>query len=612
MALTSRIATSMRSRHEAEICGIVADNRPRVGRFAWGRVRRLERQRMYTASTAFLDSLQEAGVEFIFANFGSDHPGLIEAISEARAEGREIPRVVTCPNEMLALSCAQGCAQLTGRAQAVVVHVDCGTLSLGGAVHNVARCRAPVLIYAGMSPATQEGELLGGRNEFIHWLQDVPDQRGILRQYMKYDHEIRSSRNVPQIVHRALQIAESDPKGPVYLVAARETMEAGAEPLSFDQSVWRPVPSAPLPDDAVAEVAVALANARRPVVVTSYLGRNAAAVAELTRFCRGHAVGVLESAPYYMNYPQDDDMYLGAYWNDPVRNPVLAEADVVVVIDSDVPWIPSVNAPSSEAAVFHIDVDPLKETIPLWYIRARRSLRADGFLALRQINAWLDARPPQASVVAERRDHFGALHRRRADELAEREAARMDIITPEWLTACVRRAVGDEAIILSEGVTNYPAIHNHASRRVAGTMFASGGSSLGWSGGAAIGMKLMAPDRMVVALTGDGSYMFSTPSAVHWLARRHRTPFLQIVYNNRGWNAPRFSALAVHPHGYASRANDLDIGFDPPPDYAGIAVAAGGALALMVKRPEEVEAAIRSAIRAVVEEKRSAVIDAWV
>jgi acetolactate synthase I/II/III large subunit len=574
-------------------------------------VQRLERQGMYTASNAFLDSLQEAGVEFIFANFGSDHPGLIEAIAAARAEGREIPRVVTCPNEMLALTCAQGCAQLTGRAQAVVVHVDCGTLSLGGAVHNVARCRAPVLIYAGMSPATQEGELLGGRNEFIHWLQDVPDQRGILRQYMKYDHEIRSCRNVPQIVHRALQIAESDPKGPVYLVAARETMEAGAEPLSIDRSLWRPVPPAPLPDEAVAEVALALANARRPLVVTSYFGRNAAAVTELTRLCRGHAIGVLESAPYYMNYPHDDEMHLGAYWNEPVRNPVLAEADVVVVIDSDIPWIPSVNAPSSVAAVFHIDVDPLKETIPLWYIRARRSLRADSFLALRQINAWLDARPPQASVVAERRDHFGALHRRRASELAEREAARMDVITPEWLTACVRRAVGDEAIILSEGVTNYPAIHNHAARRVPGTMFASGGSSLGWSGGAAIGMKLMAPDRMVVALTGDGSYMFSTPSAVHWLARRYRTPFLQIVYNNRGWNAPRFSALAVHPSGYASRANDLDISFDPPPDYAGIAAAAGGALALMVKRPEEVEAAIRSAIRAVVEEKRSAVIDAW-
>lgn len=116
---------------------------------------------MYTASSAFLDALREVGVSYVFANFGSDHPGLIEAIAAARAERRPIPSFVTCPNEMVALCAAQGYAQLTGEPQAVVVHVDCGTQSLGGAVHNAARCRAPVLIYAGMSPATQEGGLKG-------------------------------------------------------------------------------------------------------------------------------------------------------------------------------------------------------------------------------------------------------------------------------------------------------------------------------------------------------------------------------------------------------------------------------------------------------------------
>ena len=94
---------------------------------------------MYTASTALLDALVEADVSFIFANFGSDHPALIEAIAEARAEGRRIPAVITCPNEMVALSCAHGHAQVSGRAQAVVVHVECGTQSLGGAVHNAAK-----------------------------------------------------------------------------------------------------------------------------------------------------------------------------------------------------------------------------------------------------------------------------------------------------------------------------------------------------------------------------------------------------------------------------------------------------------------------------------------
>src|SRR5215467_4819398 len=121
---------------------------------------------MYTASAAFLEALNEAGVSYIFANWGSDHPALIEALAEARATGRKVPEIITCPNEMVALSAAQGYAQVSGRAQAVVVHVECGTQSLAGAIHNAAKGRVPVLIIAGASPFTQDGELAGSRNEF--------------------------------------------------------------------------------------------------------------------------------------------------------------------------------------------------------------------------------------------------------------------------------------------------------------------------------------------------------------------------------------------------------------------------------------------------------------
>jgi acetolactate synthase-1/2/3 large subunit len=566
---------------------------------------------MYSASTALLEALHEAGVAFIFANFGSDHPALIEALAEARANGRPIPSVITCPNEMVALSCAHGYAQLTGRAQAVIVHVECGTQALGGAVHNAAKGRVPVLIFAGMSPVTQEGELRGSRNEFIHWLQDVPDQRGIVRQYMKYDHEIRSGRNVKQIVHRAMQFAHSDPKGPVYLVGARETMEEETTPVKIDPSRWQPVEPAPLPADGVDTLVKALVAADRPLVVTSYLGRNPDAVDELVRFCHSAGVGVLESAPSFMNFPHDDPFYLGNQWNEPFQNPALADADLVLVIDSDVPWIGTVNRPNDDAPIYHVDIDPLKASTTLWYIGARHSFGADAATALRQLNGELEARPAEAGALAARTRHWAKFHEDRLHELKRRETDVNGKITPEFLTACIRRQIGDDAIVLSEGITNYPAICNHVARRSAGTYFASGGSSLGWSGGAAIGMKLAEPDRTIVSLTGDGSYMFSIPSTVHWMARQYRTPFLQVVYNNRGWKAPRFSALAVHPSGYASRSNDLGLRFDPPPDYAGIAAAAGGAHAQKITQAEEVEPAVAEGLRVVREEGRCAVIDAW-
>jgi acetolactate synthase-1/2/3 large subunit len=564
---------------------------------------------MPTGGTALIEALTEAGVSHIFANFGSDHPALIEAIAEARAHGRAIPAIVTCPNEMVALSCAHGFAQASGRAQAVLVHVDCGTQALGGAVHNAAKGRIPVFIFAGLSPFTQEGELRGSRNEFIQWIQDVPDQRGIVRQYVKYENELRTARNVKPIVLRALQLAHSDPRGPVYVVGAREVLEEDAEPVTMAPSGWSPVAAGPLPSEGADEIVGALAAARRPLVVTSYLGRRTAAVDELVRFCGRLGVGVLESVPNYVNCPHDDALYQGNHWNHPFQNRALAEADVVLVIDSDIPWIPTVSKPREDALIFHVDVDPLKPSMPLWYIRARAAFQADAATALAQMNAALDRLQPDAAAVETRRRHYATRHGERAAELRLREAGQAAAITPEYLTACVRRQIGEDSIVLSEGITNYPTICDHLARTRPGTLFTSGGGSLGWNGGAAIGVKLAAPERTVVALTGDGSYMFSVPSTVHWMARRYRTPFLQVVYNNGGWKAPKFSALAVHPDGYASRAADIDVSFDPSPDHAGIAAAAGGAFARTLTRPEEVEPAIAEALRAVREEGRSAVLD---
>ena len=566
---------------------------------------------MYTASSAFLEALHDAGVSYIFANFGSDHPGLLEALAQAKASGAAAPNVITCPNEMVALACAHGYTQLTGRAQAVVVHVDCGTQSLAGAVHNVSRCRIPVLIFAGASPYTQENELRGARNEFIHWLQDVFDQRGIVRPYMKYENELRTGRNIKQMVHRALQFAYSDPKGPAYLMGPREVMEEEIPRIEIDPACWAPIEPVALSAEGVGEITEQLRSARRPLAVTSYLGRNPRAVEELVRLARCTGLGVLESVASYLSFPSDNPLYIGMQGNEPVQNPALAESDFVLVLDSDVPWIPSKNKPNPQARIYHIDIDPLKENMPLWYIPAKRVFRADCTTALRQIHARLGA-GIDSELLRERTAHYAKLHGGRDSDILNREKEQPDgTITAEYLTACVRRHIDRDTIVLNEGITNYSAIHNHIGATQPLRLFTTGASSLGWNGGAAVGMKLAAPDKTVVSLTGDGSYMFSQPSTVHWMARRYETPFLQVIYNNRGWRAPRYSALAVHPDGFAAKSDDLDIAFDPPPDYSGIAAAAGGAFARIVKHPSELNPALEQALDVVRNQRRAAVLDVW-
>jgi acetolactate synthase-1/2/3 large subunit len=359
---------------------------------------------------------------------------------------------------------------------------------------------------------------------------------------------------------------------------------------------------------AVARIGEALAGARRPLLVTSYLGRNPAAVAPLVALCRTVGMGVLESVPNAMNFPHTDPLYQGNQWNQPVQNKALAEADVVLVVDSDVPWIPTVSRPAAGARIFHIDVDPLKQQMPLWHVAAELVVKADAATALGQLNEWLAGRPVDAG---ERAAHYARRHAERAAALAALAVRPAGALTAEYVVSRLRELAGAEMLFLNEGISNYHTVFNHLALDRPGSIFTSGGGSLGWHGGAAIGAKMARPDATVVALTGDGSFMFSVPSSVHWMARRYSVPFVTIIFNNRGWKSPKLSALAVHPDGFAARANALDTSFEPVADYVGIAAAAGGAWGRQIRVADEVDDALREAIRVVREEQKCAVLDVW-
>lgn len=266
--------------------------------------------------------MHEAGVTHCFVNLGSDHPSILEAMVKGQRESRDtFPTIITCPNEMVALSAAHGMALTTGRAQAVIVHVDVGTQGLAAAVHNASMGRAPVLIFAGLSPFTLEGEMRGSRTEFIHWVQDVHDQRAIVSQYCRYTGEIKTGKNIKQMVNRALSFAMSDPKGPVYLVGAREVMEEDIEPYKLEQAFWDPVGKAALPQDAVERVGKALMGAERPLVITGYAGRSEGAMEELVKLADMTGVRVLDSLGSDVCFPGDHrgkdsfrECSLGAYF----------------------------------------------------------------------------------------------------------------------------------------------------------------------------------------------------------------------------------------------------------------------------------------------------------
>src|SRR6185295_12434099 len=213
-----------------------------------------EVQDLRSAAHTLLAFSARAGIEFIFTNLGSDHPAFIEAFAEMKKSGEPVPRIVVCPHEMTALSAAHGYAMVTRRPQLVLVHVDVGTQNLGGSVHNAARGRVPAIIIAGLSPVTMGTSRTGGRNEFIHFLQDSTRQHEIVQQYMKWCYELRAPEMVDAVALRAVQIATTMPEGPVYITGAREVWDAHVAPSREPIEHWPAARLGGLPEAAVPEI----------------------------------------------------------------------------------------------------------------------------------------------------------------------------------------------------------------------------------------------------------------------------------------------------------------------------------------------------------------------
>ena len=554
------------------------------------------KQQIYTAADAMNDALVTAGIDCIFCNSGNDYPTIIESWAKNEAEGREIPRVIISPHEFVAMSAAQGCAQITGKAQAVFVHVDVGTQNLGGAMHNAFRCRAPVFVFAGLSPHTMEGELQGGRNSFAQFIQNAADQSGIVRGYTKLCHEYRSGKNIQQMTYRALQIAQSEPGGPVYMTSTLEVLEDEGVNIGADIRQWGAISPSGLTGESVETLLHALSKAKKPLIITAYSGRNKQCVSELVKLSEKLAIPVIEvEEQAYMNFPGDNPMHSGYS-----SNGFIEFADVTLVIDCDIPWVPAIVKPKANCRVFYIDSDPLKEHIPLWSVKAERFMQVDSFTALSQLNSELERSQSllDQNLIESRREKVHEIHKNMRLSW-KNDSGNKEFITPGFLTACIKEVINDDTVILNEAITNRPASIRHLPRNIPGTFFGSGGTALGWHGGAAVGMKLACPEKDIVALTGDGTYIFSHPTAVHWMAAKYNAPFMTVIYNNQGWNAVKLSAAALHPDGYAAQANNFRASLAPPAQLDMVAAAAGGAFARTVSDPDELRGALADGMDAV-------------
>ena len=541
---------------------------------------------------AFLETLRAHGVKYVFANAGTDFAPIVEAIAERGGYDSKVPRFITVAHENVAVSMAQGYYQATGEIAAVMVHVNVGTANLVCGVMNSSRDRTPMLVMAGRTPLTESGHI-ASRNNGIHWGQENFDQGGMLREYVKWDYELRSGQPVSSIVGRALDIAMSEPRGPVYLTLPREVLSdtgvnAGPKPRRKSLGASHALPDASALEDA----ADILLKAKNPLIIAGRDGAIRGQAAAIGKFAKKFAIPVTQNGRLAL--PSDHPMNMGY-----APQQLVPKADAILVVDSMVPWVPRMVSPKANAALIHISPDPLFSEIPFRGFEMDIALTGSSPATIDQLGKIMGRKAGKhKKAIATRANR---LAKEKAAMLKDREkllatAATQTPIAPAWIAHCVSKVKSKDAIFVSE-LSVPPAFMNMKDpENFIGTSVAGGlGSGLGM----ALGAKLARPDQDVILAVGDGSYIFGNPTAAHFVARAEELPTLTIVTNNHMWNAVKSSTLSMYPSGAAAKSNRVPLShLDPSPDFEKIIESVGG-YGEKVEDPAELEAAIRRALKAV-------------
>jgi acetolactate synthase I/II/III large subunit len=534
------------------------------------------RERQPIAAEAFLRALADHGIDYFFCNPGTDFAPIVEAFARAGKTNAKVPKPILVPHENLAVAMAHGAYLMNGRPQAVMVHVSVGTGNALNNLINLARARVPLILAAGRTPITEKGTF-GARNRPIHWAQEMFDQAGMVREMVKWDYELRAPAQIGDTVTRAVEVAMAHPRGPVYLVLPREPLSAPlAEPIGPVKP--RPHAAAGQPDpQSIATLAEWIAVAERPLIVVGAL--SAGAVPALEHLAERCAIPVIAHSPRSVCLPSNHAMHFGFE-----PGTLLADSDLVIVLECDVPWIPSLQKPAGGARIAHIGEDPFFVRYPMRSFPSDLAIQAGADNVLKALTAAVEERLQMAEArIAARRGRLTERMRNRRAQLVK-ESAPGERISPEYLSRMIGETLGPDAVVFNE----YPLRPDHCAREKPGTFFGMApAGGLGWGLGAALGAKLAAPDKFVVATLGDGAYMFANPTVAHWVGAAHKLPILTIIFNNSRYGAVRRATLSMFKDGVAGE-NDGRIlaDLDPAPPYHEIA-RAQGAYSERVEKPAE-------------------------
>ncbi len=560
-------------------------------------------QKHLTAGAALFAKLKGLGVSYVFANSGTDFPPIIEGLIAAREAGVALPEAVTVPHEHVAVGMAHGYTALTGRAQAVMLHTNVGLSNAATGVINAASDQIPMIVMSGRTPV-MEGGRFGARTVPIGWGQEMYDQAALIREACKWEYELRFPEQVGPALDRAWAIANSTPRGPVYLSLPREVL---CEPCPDDTlegpSSIAPAIAAPAPD-AVQAAASLLTGAERPMIIAQRGPDSVETFAALDRFTRDRAIPVSHYWTHELAIPMSSPCHIP--WS-PDR--LLKGADVVLVLSALAPWWPDRIAPPDDAKIIHLGPDPLfARTTPMRTFHADVTLVGAMDIALASLIAATEAQPKDEERIGVRRRRIAEISSgNRSSATKDAEAGCKSPMTKDWVSLCLGRALQDRrATVTHELGCPLPPLMLDDHKSYLQEPHSGG---LGWGLPAAMGIQFADPDRLVVATMGDGSYMFANPTVCHQVCEALGLPVITLVLNNEEWGAVRHSVEGLYKGGLASCSNDVPLtALRPSPDFT-LTAAASRAYTETVTDGAALPQALDRAIEVATKERRAVLLN---
>ena len=556
-----------------------------------------------TLADELLELLAQRGVELFLANPGTDFASLIEGFAKRGKRGLPYPKPLTAAHETAVMTLAHGYYLATGKPAAVMVHVGIGTANALAPLMAASRANIPVIFMAGRTPVTQSGHS-ASRSSYIHWGQDLYDQTAPIREWVKWDYELKRPEDLTSVIDRAVSLAMAEPRGPVCLTLPREVLYDPPVRVDVVPTSRLELPTQPPDPDQIARAAQWLVRAEKPLIITSSVGRNPEAVGALAALAETSGAGVVSFNAEYLNLPRSHPCFQGFH-----PAPLLSEADLVIALECATPWYPNTFRPDAEAKLIHIGLDPLYARVPIRQFPSDLTLQADPARALSALTSAVEASPGLDRGAVEKRVEALAAANLKLNAhwaaMAEQEAGALPL-SPMWVSSVVGRIAASDWVLFNEYHNDMPPF---APDRRGQYFCVPQAGFLGWSHGAALGYKLGRPGAKVIVTVGDGAYLFGAPSPCHLFSRTNNLPILTVVYNNSGYHAVRRATKMIHPDGAAVKSGKIplaDLG-----DTSGLhrIVEVFSGYGERVERPDDLIPALERAVNEVVNKGRQAVVN---